>query len=274
LDLLLPNPDGTTKTVSAPDPAAIPMDAWQKISDFMISRGYDWRGAQDAKEIFERLTGRGTPMEGDHAQAVAFSLGLANPSRPKKPNNLHPRTLDKIIRHFGLTDDLLEAGYILPNGGLLDFSGKREGGMPGERAMDHRDIGAAWGHGGTAGMLKFMQAGAVRIDSRSGVIDLNRTPTEAQLGRIGEIIRLRKGEVRIECEDGLYWEPGTGFPRANRSFRKDYDRSTAPYAIKDIRDFYSGKQPKVAFSRSPGIQTSWVRQNCKFAKTMSAILAA
>ena len=45
----------------------------------------------------------------------------------------------------GTTDDLYEAGYVLPDGELLDFSGKREGGPAGGRAEDHRQLGQFFG---------------------------------------------------------------------------------------------------------------------------------
>lgn len=41
---------------------------------------------------------------------------------------------------FGVTKDICEAGYILPNGELLDFSGKRYGMTERQRNQDHRDI--------------------------------------------------------------------------------------------------------------------------------------
>lgn len=71
----------------------------------------------------------------------------------------------RAIEHFGLTDDPREAGYILADGSMLDFSGKNEGGAPGRRAYDHREVyRATYGDGGTMGMLEFMYAtGAVRM---------------------------------------------------------------------------------------------------------------
>lgn len=44
------------------------------------------------------------------------------------------------VKEFGLTDDFYEAGYILRDGRMLDFSGKKFGGDPGHRALDHRQI--------------------------------------------------------------------------------------------------------------------------------------
>ena len=46
----------------------------------------------------------------------------------------------KAIKEIGLTSDFREAGYILEDGKMLDFSGKRDGGEPRTRNMDHREI--------------------------------------------------------------------------------------------------------------------------------------
>lgn len=52
--------------------------------------------------------------------------------------------IDAAINYFGLTTDGREAGYILPDGKMLDFSGKKEGGMPHERSRDHSEIAFAF----------------------------------------------------------------------------------------------------------------------------------
>ena len=40
------------------------------------------------------------------------------------------------VEKYGLTDDIVEAGYIMPDGKMLDFSG----GHDGHRTLEHRDI--------------------------------------------------------------------------------------------------------------------------------------
>ena len=52
----------------------------------------------------------------------------------------HPEWIDKAIQRFGLTENINEAGYLLPDGRMLDFSGKKEGGTAGYRSYDHRQI--------------------------------------------------------------------------------------------------------------------------------------
>lgn len=41
---------------------------------------------------------------------------------------------------LGETQDWREAGYLLSDGTLLDLSGKNQGGWPGQRNLDHREI--------------------------------------------------------------------------------------------------------------------------------------
>jgi hypothetical protein len=107
----------------------------------------------------------------------------------------------KAIAHFGETQDPREAGYIFPDGTLLDFSGKKEP-IPanltidfdyrkGGRHLDHREIGQifpvspeqfeinSW-----LPVARFQQAsGALRYDATSGngYASVMETPTDAQL---------------------------------------------------------------------------------------------
>lgn len=94
-------------------------------------------------------------------------------NREGRKNNLY---ISKAIEHFGLTDDPQEAGYILPDGTMLDFSGKNEGNpdnavyRAGMRSRDHREIRFALtddfpgGIQGTEGMNAFMRlTGSIRL---------------------------------------------------------------------------------------------------------------
>jgi site-specific DNA-cytosine methylase len=95
---------------------------------------------------------------------------------------------------MGTTDDLAEAGYILPDGTLLDFSGRRDGGDAGQRSMDHRQIDLpVSGVSGSDLMMNFMGAGAIRIDSNSGLIDVVVTPTREQFEQIQQLADLNDG---------------------------------------------------------------------------------
>jgi hypothetical protein len=95
--------------------------------------------------------------------------------------------IERAITTFGLTDSFNEAGYILPDGRMLDFSGKREGGTPGNRAYDHRDIGRVLGIGGSEALWEFMsRTGAIRSLPETGDLTIAKKPTSQQLYRIEE----------------------------------------------------------------------------------------
>jgi hypothetical protein len=111
----------------------------------------------------------------------------------------HP-LIRKAIKEFGLTDDPAEGGYILPSGAMLDFSGKREGGSPGMRAYDHRNINsiidADYEHGidyinhfiKSTGAVRMSYAPPGRGDSESRLhLHFTHPPTRAQRSVIADI---------------------------------------------------------------------------------------
>jgi len=52
------------------------------------------------------------------------------------------------IDHFGLTKNIFETGWILKNGEMLDFSGRKFGGNDsGTRYMDHREVSVVFPEG-------------------------------------------------------------------------------------------------------------------------------
>jgi hypothetical protein len=97
-------------------------------------------------------------------------------------------------RYFGTTTSPDEAGYILPDGTMLDFSGKKLGGTPGERMLDHRDIAFAWPEekavGGFEAMRPVMNWGAIRssVCRDMVIVNLVKLPTDAQIGRINSVL--------------------------------------------------------------------------------------
>ena len=101
---------------------------------------------------------------------------------------------------FGTTFDCREAGFILEDGDMLDFSGKKIGGTPHTRDRDHREICDAidTGNKGLSGgdCLEFFEkrANAIRFGTYGSwdrghdmIVQLNtfQKPTEQQKKRIG-----------------------------------------------------------------------------------------
>jgi hypothetical protein len=101
-------------------------------------------------------------------------------------------TETRAVEIFGLTDDVSEAGFLLGNGDMLDFSERAQGGPGGMRTLDHRavtealldDQGPQEDTGSDSpGMIFFMEhTGAIRLQKSSGwfAVDMHTKPTSAQ----------------------------------------------------------------------------------------------
>ncbi len=108
------------------------------------------------------------------------------------------------ILGLGLTDDLNEAGYILSDGRLLDLSGKNQGGPAGSRSLDHRQlpIPIKGEISGTDLMIAFQEeAGAIRMDAQSGLIDMEVKPTSKQMDMIEDVFH-HVGSLVVSLQDG------------------------------------------------------------------------
>jgi len=130
------------------------------------------------------------PLDGHTWQAT--ELGLAQ---------LNPDVHTKIKQTFGTTADYREAGYILPDGTLADFSGKTEGGSAHSRNYDHREVSRALELGdcgieGTQAMIFVERQGALRFHASKDLSDFlvsfetTQTPTEKQWEKIKQGVRL------------------------------------------------------------------------------------
>lgn len=145
---------------------------------------------------------------------------------------------------FGTTYDMREAGYILPDGSMLDFSGRHqvEGDasfLNGDRTVDHREIAdIAYDNddnetGINTDLGDFLDRGAIRIDSNAGAINLNVAPTKAQKDRLKRLIERNDGYVYIDFGKG--WDT---------EHYAEYEAARASRVLGDIdRYFDEGIKP-------------------------------
>jgi hypothetical protein len=95
------------------------------------------------------------------------------------------------VKEFGYTPFFYDAGYMLPNGKLLNFSGEK-GKHFGSRGQDHRAIGIVYANetGGKA-MLKFMSEGNIRVMAETPGLDISSEaePTPEQYRTIKKFVR-------------------------------------------------------------------------------------
>jgi len=141
---------------------------------------------------------------------------------------------------FGKTLNLNEAGYLLSDGSMLDFSGRHdavgyEKGKPkkddylaGDRNTDHREIYKAYpdeafsgDNVGTDAMIDFMNRGNIRLQQSGFDISVNSKITPAQERVLARIIQRNRGDVQIDVSDEK------GFP----VFYMEYSVGTNPAKV-------------------------------------------
>lgn len=129
----------------------------------------------------------------------------------------HEDMFSMAMKHFGTTNDIRECGYILPNGHMLDFSGRHtlnkgtdSSYLSAQRAIDHRDISdIGWTKDGNTknfdiSMEDFIRLGAIRthVSKDYAAINLFNKPTKQQIQVLSRIVRYANGCVDVEIGDG------------------------------------------------------------------------
>lgn len=143
---------------------------------------------------------------------------------------------------FGYTTDFREAGYLLPNGRMLNFTGEK-GKHYGTRGEDHRGISTIYAsseYQGGAAMMAFMRDGNIRVMAETPGVDIiaSKEPTTEQYAAIRNMARRFAGEeyFNVDFTD-------------DRGFNVDsieYDGRVNPERIvNDIKTFFrTGAAPQ------------------------------
>lgn len=211
-------PDGTLK-ISNYD--AIPDEVWAKVYSYLKRKGYDLRGVEDTKNL---LSGWRS-YDGDHAEAFR----RATQPQVRRERTPDEKLLTKIKRFYGLTTNPRIAGYILPSGEMLDFSGSRQGARPPfTRAQDHRNIYHFLDVDYSDGMREFgKRFGGITIAFSPDYTWLRifKMPTQKQFNLINQIARMTD-ELSINLYRGGEWITKEYVPRKDFSY------------LKDIREFF------------------------------------
>ena len=210
-------------SILIPDFDSISENQWQAISDAMVELGYQYRGAQDVKELSESMANRtGRLWQEDLVEVLKQNITIETEESYEVPENQQreletqrlimnavnpePTTEDKDVSGFGITYDYREAGYILPDGRMLDFSG----GLGGQRGADHSEINRVYPDDIVAKDKKydFRDRGNIRISVTDyyGGIDIGPVPpTDKQLRTIQGIVKhvaRNQGEIVVDTPSG------------------------------------------------------------------------
>lgn len=104
--------------------------------------------------------------------------------KPFNPRYHSKTEFDEAMKYFGTTDDPQEAGWILPSGKMLDFSGKKFGHSIGvKRGMGHMAVQSILPESGIEAIYKFRKLGAIRFFKEQGgdiFASMERKPTREQ----------------------------------------------------------------------------------------------
>ncbi len=157
----------------------------------------------------------------------------------KEDARINPENIKLAEKYFGTTYSIKEAGYLLADGKLLDFSGKHEGAPGGYRTIDHRDIADAFDESYgrenySDAMIRFMNEGNIRLSPESGGINLIHKPNKAQMEVLSRYISNFRGEVILDIDD----------EQGNTVSSTEYPKFVhSSVVIKDITDYFDkGKE--------------------------------
>ena len=226
------------------------IDRYRRLQEEDFNEGKRDFSGGEADDVFNQILDELESMSGEE---VRFS---------KEDND---KLFGLAKERFGTTRDIREAGYVLPDGTMLDFSGRHwvSGGdtsyLNGDRQVDLRDIAdlefekdGNTPTGIETSMEDFISRGAIRIDAKSGLINLSVKPTKAQTDVLRNLIRRNRNNVWVEFGDG------------NRSNGyAEYNYANEERVLGDINDYFDyGIRPEgdnaVRFSKANNNQRVFI----------------
>jgi ribosomal protein L19E len=209
---------------------------WDQINKLLTKAGFSKRPTQDWIDYFSNRKVKELSIP-EHLSA--FEKAFEEKDKAVKSDA--ETITSKVTRHFGLTNNFNEAGYIVLNGGMLDFSGKKDGGMPGTRSYDHREVASV--ESVDTDMVTFMSYGNIRMKPESNGFELTQKPTLEQAKKIREYLQW------INSNKSSYG-PMVDFSKKGdygTLFSVEYPKNIPPSRIiNDINNFYdNGVKPVI-----------------------------
>ncbi|MBR5497029.1 MAG: hypothetical protein IKV76_03500 [Clostridia bacterium] len=164
----------------------------------------------------------------------------------------HNEVTDYVVRaaqKFGITNKFDNAGYMLTNGNLLDFSDGQ-----GYRVLDHREIREVLDflpdNGNRSdGLIQFMNMGNIRM--QIGGIDISKAPNKQQIPVLREFFNKNNGEITVDFskENGdnagsIEYPIGTKSEKILNDIKAYFENGTLPQisSVAAFHSIYSRKQ--------------------------------
>lgn len=194
-----------------------------------VDRDEALRIAQAAKQLGEPKSAEKERIYGDARKQPNLESQRFSNQRLFSPDV--EDAFEQAKKFFGTTKNIREAGFALPDGTLLDLSGRHESknAAPDQRTVEHREVyklpalkevsqtalnkrkgltdleaandPALFESAGSA-LDEFMNRGAMRFDAAGGSAHFMSKPTTAQLNVLKQIGDSYGGQVTVDVEDG------------------------------------------------------------------------
>ena len=198
-------------------------EEWKKVSGYgeLVSK----RDAllNDIGRLTEEYEKKRESREIEEEKAAIAKSGLSEADYFRK----------QAVKEFGYTPHFYDAGYILPNGKMLNFSGEKDRHF-GSRGQDHRAIGIIYANTqGTDALIRFMNDGNIRIMAESPGLDIssNSEPTREQYSIIRSFI--------YEYANQEYFNIDLSDERGNVIGSLEYEGRINPTrVINDVKHYY------------------------------------
>ena len=216
--------------------------AGEEYQNYLAKRKeFNQRGAElDDRigEVMERIRKANAQLEA-RRQAVQKDKQLAYNAAAEKAGGAAEYHRQMAKEKFGTTDAFEKAGYILPDGEMLNFAQYEAA-----RDTDHREIMDVFGPTdvteGTDALNKFLAEGNIRVMAEQPGIDLSASvePTAQQLEQIREMAKTLGAEKRQFTLDFSTKDGGIAATK-DYSGRIDVDK-----IVREIRAYYkTGELP-------------------------------
>jgi len=205
-----------------------------RFSEDLKSEGYD--GVYYNGDLRQEWT----VFKSEQIKSATDNTGTYDPQNPSilfQLSNENQEIVNAAKAVYGTTNDIREAGYLIVDGTMLDFSGKNDGGLAGKRALDHREMDYFEYNGKVykPGKWNFIAQGNIRLMPEIGGINLAQLPNDAQVISLKRYIQYFNGETIIdfvnENGDNVYsieYNRGTKSTRILNDIKNYYEKGIVP----------------------------------------------
>lgn len=187
------------------------------------------------------------PIIDQNDNGAEWELKLSRGQEDWTPDN---DLIERAKETFGVTRDVREAFYVLPDGTMLDGSGRHWGGderdYAGQRQVDHGDISEVVDDADSAAdaMYKWMaKTGAMRVDFSSGIASIARKPTRDQLSVLARASRGEYLALSFNTPEGRIVDD-TEFESASAAKIQDFFDRALDMAARGIAGAFASKGAK------------------------------